>query len=240
VLYVTLKRATDKLWEAGERQLTQLGENAAIQSREMQAPIKAATDSANAAIASNQIAVTTAEQQLRAYVTAQEINLTTHRHPDRTSTESYAIVIPGAIHTYRLAVVLKNGGQTPAINCKINFSCEKFNGDIPADSSFPDSKLFGSALIGPQTVSYTPSIQIVARELENSALPATRYLWGWIEYDDIFRGTTRHRTEFCFQVVFERLEPTNESWLAFLPYSKFNAADGGCLRPVDPHTNKSC
>lgn len=54
----TLKRATDKLWDAGERQLNFLTETSAAQSRHMQASIRAATDSANAAITSNQIAVT--------------------------------------------------------------------------------------------------------------------------------------------------------------------------------------
>ena len=42
----TLKRATDKLWDAGERQLNLLAETSAAQSKDMQASIRAATDSA--------------------------------------------------------------------------------------------------------------------------------------------------------------------------------------------------
>ncbi|MFC7695405.1 hypothetical protein ACFQX9_01520 [Bradyrhizobium sp. GCM10028915] len=93
----TLKRATDKLWEAGERQLHLLGETSAAQSRDMQASIQAATDSANAAITSNQIAATNAERQLRAYVTVQDINMVTHRLADRVGT-LHDNIVPGAVH----------------------------------------------------------------------------------------------------------------------------------------------
>ena len=103
----TLKRATDKLWDAGERQLNLLAETSAAQSRDMQASIRAATDSANAAVTSNQIAVTNAERQLRAYVTVQEVNIVMHRLADRVGTHDN--IIPGTIHTYRFSVILKNG-----------------------------------------------------------------------------------------------------------------------------------
>ncbi|UFW43043.1 hypothetical protein [Bradyrhizobium sp. WSM471] len=229
----TLKRATDKLWEAGERQLHLLGETSAAQSRDMQASIQAATDSANAAITSNQIAVTNAGRQLRAYVTVQDINMVTHRLADRVGT-LHDNIVPGAVHTYRFSVILKNGGMTPAINARTNISHNTFNSEIPADFHFPDSTTFGNALIGPQLVWHTPSITIQAAELETPLVGALHYLWGWIEYDDIFSSTTRHRTEFCFKIECERLQPTNEFWVSFAPHSKFNAADEDCLRHIDP------
>lgn len=157
------------------------------QASDMKDSIKAATDTAKAAVASNQIAVTNSEQQLRAYVAVQEVSLISHRHPDRVG--MYNNLIPGTIHTYRFAVILKNGGMTPAVNAKINISYDKFtSGSPPPDFSFPDSRVFGDALIGPQTIWHTPPVLIAAHELENPGLPATYYLWGWIEYDDIFSG----------------------------------------------------
>lgn len=229
----TLKRATDKLWEAGERQLNLLAETSAAQSRDMQASIRAATDSANAAVTSNQIAVTNSERQLRAYVTVQDINMVTHRLADRIGAYNNNVV-SGTIHTYRFSVILKNGGMTPAINARTNISHGRFNNEIPADFHFPDSTNFGNALIGPQLIWHTPSITIPASELERPLVGAFHYLWGWIEYDDIFASTTRHRTEFCFRIECERLQPTNEIWVGFAPHSRFNAADGDCLRPIDP------
>jgi hypothetical protein len=93
-------------------------------------------------------------------------------------------------------------------------------------------------LIGPQVIWHSPSVTVGATELQDPAVPAERYLWGWIEYDDIFPGSIRHRTEFCFQIIFERLPPTNEGWIRFEPYSRFNAADSDCLRPIDPATGE--
>ena len=207
------------------------------QSADMQASIRAAVDLANAAITNNQIAVTTAEQRLRAYVTVQEVHVQVHRQPDRIGTYNNQLV-PGNPHTYRFSVILKNGGATPAINARINISCDKFNGRIPLNFAFPSSQLFGNALIGPQVLWHTPSVTVGATELQDPAVPAERYLWGWIEYDDIFPVSIRHRTEFCFQIIFERLPPTNEGWLRFEPYSRFNAADGDCLRLIDPATGQ--
>ena len=229
----TLKRATDKLWDAGERQLNLLAATPAAQSKDMQASIRAATDSANAAITSNQIAMTNSERQLRAYVTVQDINMVTHRLPGRIGTYNDD-VIPGAVHTYRFSVILKNGGMTPAINARTNISHNRFNNEMPADFHFPDSANFGNALIGPQLTWHTPSITIPASELERPLVGAFHYLWGWIEHDDIFASMPRHRTEFCFKIECERLQPTNEFWVGFAPHSKFNAADNDCLRPIDP------
>jgi len=65
--------------------------------------------------------MTNSERQLRAYVTVQDINMVTHRLPGRIGTYNDD-VIPGAVHTYRFSVILKNGGMTPAINARTNIS----------------------------------------------------------------------------------------------------------------------
>jgi hypothetical protein len=206
---------------------------------DMRASVESAIQSTKAAIASNQIAVTNAEQQLRAYVTARDLNLTVHRQPP---TPGAYIQIEGRAHTYGFAAILRNGGQTPAINVTINVSCEKLAKELPADLDFPDSDLFGHGLIGPDSEIHTPIIRISAQEIERIEPDTAWYLWGWIEYDDIFTrtgSTSRHRTEFCFQIDRERLPPTNEFWMGFRPHPRFNAADWDCLRPIDPVTNQS-
>jgi hypothetical protein len=206
------------------------------QATEMQASINAAVDSSKAAIAGNQIAVTNAEQQLRAYVTARDVHLTLHRHPAQQG--AYG-PIEGRIHTYALAAILHNGGQTPATNVKINVSCQKLAKSLPNDFAFPDSDLFGYGVIGPQGELHTPAIRIRENDLEPIDAASDWYLWGWVEYDDIFDGTSRHQTEFCFLVDRRRLVPTNDFWIGFVPYSRFNAVDGDCMRPIEPHTNRS-
>jgi hypothetical protein len=51
-----LRESTDKLWNAGERQLKLAAETSAAQSRDMQASIKVATDAAKAAAKSAEVA----------------------------------------------------------------------------------------------------------------------------------------------------------------------------------------
>jgi hypothetical protein len=154
--------------------------------RQAQATIKAAVDSANAAIASNQIAVTTSEQELRAYVTAFDVHMLQHRQPGTAS--AFGTEIPGRVHTYEFSVILKNGGQTPAINLRTNISLRRFQGEVPADFNFPDSDLFGYGLIGPQLEWRTRYNAASAGLIEEIGPPML--LWGWVEYDDIF---TSHR-----------------------------------------------
>jgi hypothetical protein len=188
-----------------------------------------------AAITGNEIAATNAEQQLRAYVTAKEINLVTHRSP---ATPGAYVQIEGPILTYGLSAILRNGGQTPATNVVINVTCQKFAKELPADFEFPDSPVFGFGLIGPDSEMHTPLIRISAAELQSIDADTEWYFWGWVEYDDIFSGTIRHRTEFCFRFERSRLPVTGEFWIGFNPYPRFNAADADCLRPIDSRTSR--
>lgn len=219
-----LQRTTDKLWEAGERQLEFTSNNAISQA-------EATRQSISAAITSNQISVTNSEQQLRAYITAAQIKIGIHRHPERIGT--YGGSVAGEIHTYEFAAILKNGGQTPATNVVVNASCRVIPNNIALNFDFQDSELFGYGLIDPQGELFTPPIWLSRIDFETIGETGEWYFWGWVEYDDIFTGTIRHRTEFCFQAK-RRLGA-----VGFIPYYRFNVCESDCLRPVDPHTNKS-
>jgi hypothetical protein len=204
-----------------------LVEAAHNQSEDMKASTKAATDAATAAIASNQIAVYNAEQQLRAYVTALEVNLRLQRRANMVGAHQ---VINGPVHTYSVSVVLKNGGQTPTRNLAIGFSGQKFIGEMPDTFDFPDSDLIGHGLIGPGSALLTPEIGFDATEFERTDANFRWYVWGWVEYDDVFRGTSRHRTEFCFEIKPIRDPHTNEIYVGFPTHKRFNAADWDTLR----------
>src|SRR5215510_9974655 len=62
---IVLARSTTRLWESAKVQSDDFKQSVA------------------AAVTSNQIAVTNAQQQLRAYVNARDLNLVTHRGPGR-------------------------------------------------------------------------------------------------------------------------------------------------------------
>jgi hypothetical protein len=202
------------------------------QSRDMERSITAATEAVGAAIAANQISVKTARQQLRAYVTAKEINLNVLRG---LSTMGAYGPVEGPVHTFAIAPVVFNGGQTPAINVVVNSSTQHFLETMPDSFDFPDSAHYGYGVIGPQSEFHGPEAHIPVGDVDPERTIGTWYLWGWVEYDDIFAADTRHRTEFCFEVLRSRL-PDGKVWLGFRPTPRFNAVDGGCLRPIDPTT----
>ena len=213
---IVLALSTKRLWYASQEQ-----------SRDMKNSITAAYSAANAANGGNRIAVDNAQRQLRAYVTAQNVNLITHRKPAAAGAS-----VPGTVHTYGVAAILRNGGQTPATNIILNVSFQKLPRNLPEAFDFPDSTFFGHGLIGPNSEMHTPAIHVGADELQAIEADTEWYLWGWVEYDDVFTGTARHRTEFCFQMDrFAILPGTRQFLMGFKHHARFNAADDDCLRP---------
>jgi len=64
------------------------------------------------------------------------------------------------------------------------------------------------------------------------------FFYGWFEYDDVFEGTRRHRTEFAFKVNFitDPRIPNVIKAMRFDPYgTRYNCIDKGCLyQPGNP------
>ena len=204
------------------------------QAREMQASINAAVRSADAAITSNQIAVTNAEQQLRAYVTAREIVGDPHRGFGYMGAHG---PVEGNIRSFTLAVVLRNGGQTPAVKIRTNASIRYFENGLPAGFNFPDSTNFGHGVVGPKSEYHVTVGDITIEQIDIESHPGNWIVWGWVEYDDVFDGTPRHRTEFSFEIKRKRL-PDMEIAMNFMPRQEYNAIDWDCARPFNPHENK--
>ena len=67
------------------------------------------------------------------------------------------------------------------------------------------------------------------------AIASEAYIYGAIDYDDIFSDSLRHRTEFCAQVVIRRdpAMPERVDW-TFSPSVFHNATDDDCARPAEP------
>jgi len=207
------------------------------QSEDIKTSTKAAMDAAKAAITSNQIAVYNAEQQLRAYIFVKNITLEKHRHPGVPSARD--TIIPGPVHTYSFCIIWENSGQTPARNMMVNFNFRSFPNQMPGDFDFPDSRPADRDVIGPRAILTLPGMDIPAAEIEVGFSQKLRwYIWAWVEYDDIFEGTPRHRTEYCCEVTVRRHPVTNAIGIGFPNHGKFNGADGEGLRPYDGHENK--
>jgi len=102
----------------------------------------------------------------------------------------------------------KNTGATPTRNATTHTSVHFRKDPLPKGFDFPDlypdltEHVPGHVVIGPQgNLSTTPinvSIQQVQAVHDRTG---HLYFWGWVEYNDIFKGTQRHITKFCLEVT---------------------------------------
>jgi hypothetical protein len=65
----------------------------------------------------------------------------------------------------------------------------------------------------------------------NAARKIKIWVWGWVEYGDVFVDTPRHRTEFCAELSVNGL-PGHQCFYGLRIHSKHNAADHDCMKPV--------
>jgi hypothetical protein len=171
----------------------------------------------------------------RAFVFVKEIDMFTERG-DAVSIPGGRGIIGGEVRTYRIAPVLENSGQTPAVRLVYNINC----GPIPSTDiegfTFPDQGgTARRAVIGPKATLQSPSEAIPAANMDAIASKKERwFIWGWIDYDDIFRDTKRHRTEFCLEVSCRRL-PNGQPFIGFPMHDRFNATDSDCQRQPEPY-----
>jgi hypothetical protein len=140
------------------------------------------------------------------------------------------------IDNWDIVIVWKNTGNTPTKNlvCSANF--EGFKENIPDDFDFPASLKYQPlrAVIGPGG-EITHTITIPLQHLYiNSPPPNKVYVWGWANYNDVFKDTQRHRTEFCFKI--EQVGRGNSTTLSFNLHTKYNGADDECYHQPAPYT----
>lgn len=135
--------------------------------------------------------------------------------------------------------VWENGGTTPARNGRSHVSWKYFTGSIPADLELADFDETGNRIvtddkylplaIGPRGLAHSPVILIDGPTIRNVRENQGRVLiWGWAEYDDVFEGSPRHRTEFCYQM--NVTGSLSQSHIAFSLYKRFNGMDAECER----------
>ena len=61
-------------------------------------------------------------------------------------------------------------------------------------------------IVGPRSTALAPLLDIEPGILRQARDAQGRVLvWGWAEYDEVFGDAKRHRTEFCYQLVVDRL-----------------------------------
>lgn len=183
---------------------------------------KAATKAANAAV--EQVAITrngTATTE-RAYVFCERIESTPTFKP---KTEE--------VVRWGFRYILKNSGKTPTQYAIMNVN--QWHGikigDLPNDFRYPDYGNRDRISIGPDATMHSTTFDLTVEQLQMIRDGDSRlYIWGWVEYNDIFDGTERHRSELCFEimVVGNPIYNTPEAF-RYRRHGPFNGIDDECF-----------
>ena len=137
------------------------------------------------------------------------------------------------ITKWRFVPYWKNGGNTPTnyMTNRINFAA--FERPIDLGFEFPEVGGFevGRTMIGPEAMMQAAHIDVsvdVLEKVKNGE--AYAYIWGWANYNDVFSGTCRHRSEFCFQIFVHGDVLNERCQFFFRQQGLHNGFDNECLR----------
>jgi hypothetical protein len=119
--------------------------------------------------------------------------------------------------------------------CNINWIT--FTEEIPPNYDFPDSDSAPYAcIIGPKQTSDIIETTIPPKTLQLVAMRKLNlYVWGWIEYNDVFSHTPRRRTEFCARINLHGNPEESGCIMLMRIHSRHNGADESCEKK--PPTN---
>jgi hypothetical protein len=113
---------------------------------------------------------------------------------------------------WRFRPILRNGGDTPTRKMRMYVNCEIRNTALPAGYSFsphdstavdinivegmipPKIDLQGGVV--PRGAAVTPQDILDAQQGKKFI-----YVWGWVEYFDVFPNTPKHITRYCWIII---------------------------------------
>jgi hypothetical protein len=200
---LTLKRSTDKLWEAGEKQFTLAKETADRQAGEIQAQIKIAQNNAKAAQKAADASVAT--ERARFYVEIVKDNFIDCINAASTweNTPQVDESPVSASNTPMARLRFRNYGKTPGIVEEVGLGLV-YSETIP-DPVY-DIKAVKENIIGPDKTTEEIGEAITGASLTLGQAKKVRdgtgtiWLYGYVIYDDVFGERQTHR-------FFQRLVP---------------------------------
>jgi hypothetical protein len=131
---------------------------------------------------------------------------------------------------------VSNSGRTPARSFSSCINVAMFD-KIPETFRFPDREhSAGNGIMGPQTQTIIQSRLAVQDAVDIYEKKKEGLIYGWLEYDDIFDDSPRHRTEFCVRIetfsdpriIMNQSGSRPMPALAFPTWGKYNATDTDC------------
>ena len=143
--------------------------------------------------------------------------------------------------TFTFPVAFENSGSTPTKNLHmhINWTLQA-NGapeppfsDIPVNGSVPHNT---EAVIGPHSNGSARLEAVIPQETVKMAfkIPIRIRIWGWVRYQDVFKGTPWHLDEYCYFVRFSgKPEADLPEGANYDNCPTHNCSDGQC-KDYDP------
>jgi hypothetical protein len=127
----------------------------------------------------------------------------------------------------------ENGGNTPTkyMTNRINYAAFEQALDHTFDCPDIGDLEVGHTMIGPKAIMHAAQIDVpveVLDKIKDGTLHA--YIWGWADYNDVFPGTPRHRSEFCFEILVDGDVRTENCQCLFRQQGRHNGCDDECLR----------
>jgi hypothetical protein len=164
----------------------------------------------------------------RAFVFVREVKLDKVHGPD------------GQIENFILYVVWENSGASPTKHMISYMSGRTFDREgIPADFDFPDIRATATqvpVVLGPKAAIAGGRAPIPIKAVQDIIAGQSRlFMWGWCHYNDIFEDTPRHRTEFCFEVLFYGSPFPDGTDIMWRIHDRNNGADDECIRRPTPY-----
>ncbi|MGC1409600.1 MAG: hypothetical protein WA864_11715 [Acetobacteraceae bacterium] len=135
----------------------------------------------------------------------------------------------GTITRWRIAPQIANAGNTPTRNLVYSTANIISNAELAPGYRFPSVGDPRSTLVGPKQFFLSADIILTVEDLLRAkSHQVWFYTFGWIEYDDVFFFTSRHRTEFCYRIFPYGNPAEKDCDFGYLFHSDHNGADAEC------------
>lgn len=149
------------------------------------------------------------------------------------------------VEFWRITPVFENSGNTATKRMMSVHSAELRSSNLPKDFdyrdvAFPDPTkpaFISRDIIGPRAqLRGAPYILPLAEVQAIARGEKVFVIWGWIDYDDVFEGTKRHRFEYCYKlsILLDPSNPKNTDALALGLYGPYNGVDEQCRYDPSP------
>ena len=97
----------------------------------------------------------------------------------------------------------RNSGNTPTRNMRIRINWTPWAGDLADDFSYSYGALPVSMFLGPKATEWSTTINVPSNVATDAFNERSRiFIWGRVDYEDIFDNTEPHFTQWCYRLVF--------------------------------------